>query len=386
METIARERTSSRIAAGILTAIVLATCNFLVTNNAIGKDRSNAMQQGTMIQIDFAQEYLTGKNIENNITRADDISDALLTSNSSEYTWIENHFLPPKGVPVFHPEDYSLYFQKRNTLFIGDSTGRRAYATLFAIMNSTGYYSNISSIPTKDLVNPDVIDFNKDGRRKEKCLIQHRSLHRLKTTWGEFVCRNISKDMSSHHHHHQRLFVDKSNAGAKFDYLKINCMKELVPIFSKEDGKKHRTSSINEALMDYDLIIIAMGLHDALMVPECSAQPISNSHDLDLVLDALSSVTSPELQILFRTPGFHANHIGDNLVWDLIHHSKEYANRLSTATNFTVLDWGTVISKRSFGEDRIHGDMLAHYGLEARLLFGQQLLHELFALDLKKHS
>lgn len=55
----------------------------------------------------------------------------------------------------------------------------------------------------------------------------------------------------------------------------------------------------------------------------------------------------------------------------------------SNATNFTVLDWGTVISKRSFGGERIAGDIKPHYGLEARLLFAQQLLHHLLALEAK---
>ena len=50
-------------------------------------------------------------------------------------------------------------------------------------------------------------------------------------------------------------------------------------------------------------------------------------------------------------------------------------------TNFTVVDFGTVISKRSYGEERIAGDMPPHYGLEARLLFAQQLLHELLISD-----
>jgi hypothetical protein len=45
--------------------------------------------------------------------------------------------------------------------------------------------------------------------------------------------------------------------------------------------------------------------------------------------------------------------------------------------NFILVDWGSVISKRSFTKDRIHGDIKPHYGLEARLLFAQQLMHQL---------
>ena len=50
--------------------------------------------------------------------------------------------------------------------------------------------------------------------------------------------------------------------------------------------------------------------------------------------------------------------------------------------NLTLLDWGGVMEKRSFNEDRIEGDMSVHYGIEARLLFIQQLTHELVKSEL----
>ena len=50
--------------------------------------------------------------------------------------------------------------------------------------------------------------------------------------------------------------------------------------------------------------------------------------------------------------------------------------------NLTLLDWGGVMEKRSYNEDRIEGDISAHYGIEARLLFIQQLTHELVKSEL----
>ena len=52
--------------------------------------------------------------------------------------------------------------------------------------------------------------------------------------------------------------------------------------------------------------------------------------------------------------------------------------------NFTIIDFGSVIEARSVGDKRIKGDARAHYGLEARLLFAQQFLHELIALEVRK--
>jgi hypothetical protein len=47
----------------------------------------------------------------------------------------------------------------------------------------------------------------------------------------------------------------------------------------------------------------------------------------------------------------------------------------------TMVDWGTVISRRSENEKRISGDIKPHYGLEARPLFAQQLMHSLILAD-----
>jgi len=50
-------------------------------------------------------------------------------------------------------------------------------------------------------------------------------------------------------------------------------------------------------------------------------------------------------------------------------------------SNLTLVDWGTVISRRSENEKRVSGDTKSHYGLEARLLFAQQLMHSLILAD-----
>ena len=110
--------------------------------------------------------------------------DPLLKSNTSQYTWTGNRFIPPSGVPTFRPSEYLSYFSRRNVLVIGDSTGRRAYGTLFGMMTSSDH----SNIPTAELDSKNVIDFNKKGTRKEECMIPERSFY----GYGPFVCRNLS--------------------------------------------------------------------------------------------------------------------------------------------------------------------------------------------------
>jgi hypothetical protein len=38
----------------------------------------------------------------------------------------------------------------------------------------------------------------------------------------------------------------------------------------------------------------------------------------------------------------------------------------NATSNLTYVDWGGAVLPRSFGNDRITGDHLAHYGVEAR--------------------
>jgi hypothetical protein len=58
----------------------------------------------------------------------------------------------------------------------------------------------------------------------------------------------------------------------------------------------------------------------------------------------------------------------------------------ATTSNLTLVDWGTVISRRSENEKRISGDIKNHYGLEGRLLFAQQLMHSLILADEQIHA
>jgi len=111
-------------------------------------------------------------------------------------------------------------------------------------------------------------------------------------------------------------------------------------------------------------------------------------------------------KVMFRTNGFDVRNPEKNddvLVLDSFEFAKHYfydkkkqneANlstnhdgaASSSTSNIGLVDWGGVLKHRSFGEDRIDGDHPAHYGLEGRTLYIQQLMHELVKSDLMKSS
>ena len=88
-------------------------------------------------------------------------------------TWIGNHWIPPKGYRLYSPEEMREYFSQYKILFLGDSTGRRAYATLYGIMNST----DLSNVRVPQVAHPSVIDVNK-RIRVENCTKPNRTLCR----------------------------------------------------------------------------------------------------------------------------------------------------------------------------------------------------------------
>ena len=135
---------------------------------------------------------------------------------------------------------------------------------------------------------------------------------------------------------------------------------------------------------DYDLVIISLGIWDSVKAEECQsswkdANWTSPLTPLRGMLNAMERNNPNDLQVVIRTAGFDAKQQSANnslsfefndILRDFAHNMTMTAqgNNEKRHNNFTVVDWGSVISKRSFGEDKIvsrdwHG---SHYGLDAR--------------------
>jgi len=170
-----------------------------------------------------------------------------------------------------------------------------------------------------------------------------------------------------------------------FDQAHLCCYHEVTQRFQKD------SDTLTAMRRDYDLVVIAMGLWEFIS-PHC--QTDSNMTVIEKMIELLDTIrdaSTKDFQIVFRTSGFDEKKIGnDQLLWDMINISQQYFQNISSVTvelkdfnpNITLVDWGSAISKRSLGKKRIRGNISAHYGLEARLLYIQQLMHELIKSDL----
>lgn len=369
-------------------------------------------------------------------------------SSSYYFSWVGNQWIPPKGVPTYTPKQMLEYFVNKNTLIIGDSTGRRFYTTLFAMMTSP----DISNIASALVNSAKVIDVNR-GRRfgEERCRKEGRSLADNTTTFIETLCRNVFKKdqeesipsilsnsttrnndaevsemaarnqsdapadllmKASSHDDNTPSSTSSSSSSTmrdqkkgKFDYVRMNCYSEVNDYFA-ENGFHHHLPNSTTLKKDYDLIVIALGIWEVIRPLPCRQINNQTVHDpvqrLRQTLNTLWQQSSSfDTQFVFRTVGFDHNR-GHGLSYRMINATREFIKNVTTIRrqhencargreqvesllvpchhqegNMIVVDWGSAISKRSFGQDRINGDIKAHYGLEARLLFAQQLMHQL---------
>jgi len=343
-----------------------------------------------------------------------------VSSNSSQYTWLGNQLVPPNNVPIFHPKLYKEYFQKRNTLFVGDSLARRAYATIHGIIAC----NNSDIVEVEELVGKDgTLLGQNESKTVDKCpLLEGLTLpyyHR------GYDCRLIDNGTNN------ASFVDfPPNTIGKFDFLGLPCARDIVQIVNPVMINRH----------GYDLVVVMIGAWELLNECRILVAPLLEStlssllelnlNDVDdyeqrmgggtqrinttasppedlprgqeqdklltpfqkweLLLKTLSNeVSSSKIQVVIRTPGFSVKHNGDEDMWEMIRMTLQYFSPEEPkggekSRNVTIVDFGSVIAARSYGDHRISGDSIYHYGLEARLLFGQQLLHELFAAELRE--
>ena len=174
---------------------------------------------------------------------------AIVQTSLSNYSWVGNHWIPPVHVPTFSARQMRQFFQRHDLLSIGDSMGRRAYVSMYNVMNA----EDIDNVPERDIeLN---IDVNKKNPDEELCVAPDREYFYNETYISDqtILCRNIG--------------ISKR----KFDYVRANCMKNVYDIFSTDidanelnytrsfhHNIRHSDKVINfrDALKDYEIVVI----------------------------------------------------------------------------------------------------------------------------------
>jgi hypothetical protein len=173
--------------------------------------------------------------------------------------------------------------------------------------------------------------------------------------------------------------------GGSFIVKDEACVTGLELFVSDElSGKSNITAGI-------DIIIISFGIWEAIRPWDCkdiTKNPRSLLQRQNDTIALLAKLQSPGRSIVWRTSGFMASEIPDakeafinemnrNAMDQIEEIASGVSHGPSSASDLTYVDWGGAIHPRSFGIERITGDMKPHYGLEPRHVLVQMITNQL---------
>ena len=330
---------------------------------------------------------------------------SIMNSNSSEYNWLGNSFLNPPGVPTFTPRQIKAYFERRNVLFLGDSTSRRLSHTIFGIITA----DNLDDVKLAEI--DGVRLMNGDKTTKTQCnenQRRNRSLPGVPNIEG-LVCTDQIVVGASGNNNTQmiRNTVKKFDRGTVYCYCNFSYLwrdyeaennkpaENDNTTIDKDSSKRSLNRHLQAIYKDYDLVIISVGVWE-LAIPKACEKNMSENSTAPLrmrkMLNNLERNSPNDLQIVLRTSGFDSRHADNSKLFDSNAVTRDFFRNITTRgddhgesrANLTLVDYGSVISKRSFGDNEIKSldGNGAHYGINARLLLVQQQMHELVKADL----
>jgi hypothetical protein len=282
-----------------------------------------------------------------------------LTREEQRGSWIGDSWIPPPGWKSYSASELRNFYRDTSILWIGDSTARRAATTMYGILNTTNSNSSSSHVAVDAIDHWSVIDVNK-GSITELC------------------------DSWTNHSHHRSIcrVMPGGGRGGSFIFKGKTCLTGLE-LFVRDE-----LSGESNIMAGVDIIIISLGIWEAVKPWDCKERnenPRSMLQRQNDVISLLEELQSPRRSIVWRTSGFMASGAKKNFVIEMntkaMDQIEEFASGMSrspkSAGNLTYVDWGGAIHPRSFGEERIEGDMQPHYGLEARYVLVQMITNQL---------
>lgn len=290
-------------------------------------------------------------------------------------SWIGNRWYPPKGYRLYNANEMKDFFQKYSMLWVGDSTARRAYATLYSILNATSADNDSAPLSSPHVSvhaidDTSILNVNKKRKnRTEPCLERPTMLLCRSMPLGK---NNDGKDLNhtvSHHHNY-------------YDFRWNMC-----------PDRTH----LDTVIQDYNLVVVSTGPWE--LVGRCgktSERWKRFRKFLDKLIHYTNTTKTPRTHIVFRTLGNcgdapennHQNYdtlrTAQELNQQIVryidrHNQKEGKITSTTRSTLSYVHFGAIIlPHRSYpDQQRIRGDIPPHYGWQARMAFLQMLMNHL---------
>jgi hypothetical protein len=284
---------------------------------------------------------------------------------TTQYQWIGNQWFPPPRIPRYTPQVIQDLLQGESVLFIGDSTARQDYATMFNLMNAASHEDD-SSITVQNLNQG--INVNK-RHTTENCTLRTPEFEDMLSVCRQVPPSSRPPSISS---------MDISTHGGAFDLSTnpqpCNCFGN-IPTFM--------TIFRDIIVQQYSILIFSLGIWESVKVDAC---PDSGIPALVQALEFLKEFTQEQNDILvvWKTHGGGEleTHEERQFTSDIHRHTQRWfqeydqQQKQQQRRNMMVLvDFGSAVRPRTYGDDRIGGDSHNHFGVDARLLSLQMMVH-----------
>ena len=301
------------------------------------------------------------------------------SSDIANYTWensTSNRWIPPQNLPHLRRSDMMQIYTKENTLWLGDSTGRQDYHTLYWLLHETNLSSDHHDMSSLDFIEAD--------QQHKHILEKYKNMN--KECWNNqkypiwCPARRIEKQHKMYllnvgqvggHSDKNHCFQNKTtpqkriSSIGKLDYVtaKTKCFPSILA-----DLVKHKY-----LLEHYSVIVFSVGVFVSVHGEDCQKESPGRTLQQRIydLLDFLrDEIASPERTIIWKIHGPSTSPRLDTLVdQEIVRASRNwFDNNTVGATGMELSDFRYAIRERSYGKKRIAGDSNEHWGLRARLL------------------
>ena len=308
-----------------------------------------------------------------------------MNGTSANYTWQGNTsvWIPPEGVPYLYQSDIRRIFRSENTIWIGDSTGRQDYQTMFSLMNGNG--KNI----TDD--NDNIIGLYRDaaflnininkGKRHRGKIPSHcpaRIIPEPEETNKMFAdlgqVSGTDQNCSVATTEKQPIldgspwsrFSMENQATGKFDLMYSMCFDKTKPKLKEKKEVLER---------EYSVMIFSLGIWEVVRPLDCRIPNVTAATVVVEVLENLRALSGPSLFVIWKTHGPHLNHSNTPTLGKGIISAIHTWFLEEQPPYMDLADFRWALRDRSFHPLRITGDLEPHWGLNARLLSIEMISH-----------
>jgi hypothetical protein len=287
-------------------------------------------------------------------------------------SWIGDTWVPPQGWRIYSHQEIQHILGNKSIMFIGDSTSRRGAGTMYSLLahdpSSEQAPYEEEKIAAEVVGNGEIeqfINLNKGGSRTEPCVLH--GWDEATTVNYPDMCRPVPNTTSAH-----------QTEPKDFVVMRAPCFKDIEDFLLAElEGR----ATILETAQT-ELLVIAAGIWESARPGDCRDSSRTREKVWEDTMAAVRRIQTqrPEMTIIWRTSGFHADMDQSPLIHAL---NNYFMDQLDAMANpkITYVHFGGAIEPKSYGRDRLVGDMNAHYGPIPRIVLAQMIVNAYVGLD-----